>query len=117
VPANLVPNFEDSIQASLNASALVIQTPAQLGHNKVVCQKSGKELLWESHHLNMLELLESHGIAVNSACRSGNCGSCQTTLLSGEVEYENLPTYTPDAGTCLICVAKPKAYSSVVLDV
>jgi ferredoxin-NADP reductase/ferredoxin len=117
VPANLVPNFEDSIQASLNASALVIQTPAQLGHNKVVCQKSGKELLWESHHLNMLELLESHGIVVNSACRSGNCGSCQTTLLSGEIEYENLPTYTPDAGTCLICVAKPKAYSSVVLDV
>lgn len=117
VPANLVANFEDSIQASLRASEQVSHTPAQLAQNKVICQKSGKELLWESHHLNMLELLESHGIEVNSACRSGNCGSCQTTLLSGEIEYENPPTYTPDAGTCLLCVAKPKAYSSVVLDV
>lgn len=116
VPANLAANFEDDIQASLRASEQVSHTPAQLGQNKVVCQKSGKQLLWESHHLNMLELLESHGIEVNSACRSGNCGSCQTTLISGEVEYETPPTYIPDAGTCLLCVAKPKAYSSVVLD-
>ena len=115
--ANSPSNFEDSIQANLTASAQVSQISAHLGHSKVVCLKSGKELLWESHHLNMLELFESHGIELNSACRSGNCGSCQTTLLSGEVEYENLPNYTPDAGTCLICVAKPKAFSSVVLDV
>lgn len=117
MPANVVANFEDSIQASLMASEQVSHTPAHLGQNKVVCQKSGKELIWESHHLNMLELLESHGIEVNSACRSGNCGSCQTTLISGEVEYETSPSYTPDTGTCLLCVAKPKAYSSVVLDV
>jgi ferredoxin len=55
-----------------------------------------------------LDFAEAHGIAVNSGCRAGSCGSCQTSIRSGEVAYNQSPDFDPDPGSCLLCVTQPK---------
>ncbi len=64
---------------------------------------------------SLLEFAEANGITVNSGCRAGSCGSCQTTILNGEVAYRQPPDYDPEPGTCLLCVCEPK--TSVTLEV
>jgi ferredoxin-NADP reductase len=76
--------------------------------------QSEKQFQWKPSDANLLEFAESNGIAVNSGCRAGGCGTCQTKLLSGEVSYRHPPDYDPDEGSCLICVSIPK--TSVTLE-
>jgi len=76
--------------------------------------QSGKQLQWPPFAGSLLELAESQGISVNSGCRAGGCGSCQTKILSGEVVYRQPPDYDPEPGTCLLCVCLPK--TSVTLE-
>ena len=76
--------------------------------------QSGKQLQWPPFAGSLLELAESQGISVNSGCRAGGCGSCQTKILSGEVAYRQPPDYDPEPGTCLLCVCSPK--TSVTLE-
>ena len=70
--------------------------------------QSGKQLEWRPLAGSLLELAESEGISVNSDCRAGSCGSCQTKILSGEVAYRQPPDYDLEPGTCLLCVCSPK---------
>lgn len=76
--------------------------------------KSGQQLTWPIGGASLLDLAETHGIAVNSGCRAGSCGSCQTTIRSGEVSYQHAPDFDPEPGTCLLCVCTPK--TNVVLE-
>ena len=76
--------------------------------------QSGKQLQWHPLAGSLLELAESQGISVNSGCRAGSCGSCQTKILSGEVAYHQPPDYDPEPGTCLLCVCSPK--TSITLE-
>ncbi|MDK4684986.1 class I ribonucleotide reductase maintenance protein YfaE [Kingella negevensis] len=39
----------------------------------------------------LLEALERTGHAVEYQCRSGYCGTCRTKILSGCVNYDELP--------------------------
>lgn len=70
--------------------------------------QSGKQLLWSHSAGSLLELAEAQGVTVNSGCRSGSCGSCQTSIRSGEVSYQQPPDFDPEPGTCLLCVCTPK---------
>ncbi|MGI9133779.1 MAG: flavin reductase family protein, partial [Rhodoferax sp.] len=70
--------------------------------------KSNRQLPWRADLGTLLDLAEANGIAVNPGCRAGGCGSCQTTITSGEVAYCNPPDYDPEPGTCLLCVCVPK---------
>ena len=74
----------------------------------VTFAKSGKQLHWQPAAGSLLEFAEANGVAVNSGCRAGGCGSCQTTIQSGEVGYRQAPDYDPEPGTCLLCVCVPK---------
>jgi ferredoxin-NADP reductase len=74
----------------------------------VTFAKSGKQLQWQPAGGSLLDFAEAHGIAVNSGCRAGSCGSCQTTIEKGEVRYARAPDFDPDAGTCLLCVCTPQ---------
>jgi ferredoxin-NADP reductase len=76
--------------------------------------QSGKLFQWKPSDNNLLEFAELNGITVNSGCRAGSCGSCQTKIKSGEVDYRHPPDYDPDEGTCLLCVCTPK--TSVTLE-
>jgi hypothetical protein len=74
----------------------------------VTFAKSGKQLPWQPAAGNLLAFAEAHGIAVDSGCRAGSCGSCQTTIRAGEVAYRQPPDYDPEPGTCLLCSCTPK---------
>lgn len=69
---------------------------------------SGIQLPWQPSANNLLEFAEANGITVSSSCRAGSCGTCQTTVLSGEVTYLKPPDFDPESGTCLLCVCIPK---------
>lgn len=74
----------------------------------VTFAQSGKQLSWQPGMGSLLDFAEGHGILVNSGCRAGGCGSCQTHIRSGEVAYTQSPGFDPEPGSCLLCVCTPK---------
>lgn len=80
----------------------------------VTFAKSGKQLPWKTGTGSLLDFAEANGIKVDSGCRAGSCGSCQTTIKSGEVAYGHAPDFDPEPGSCLLCSCTPK--SSVTLE-
>lgn len=76
----------------------------------VTFAKSGKRAEWSPQSGNLLVFAESQGIVPDSGCRAGGCGTCQTTIRSGEVSYRQSPDYDPEPGTCLLCVCTPKTH-------
>ncbi len=80
----------------------------------VTFSRSGKQLPWQSSAGTLLEFAEAQGIKVDSGCRAGGCGTCQTTILEGGVAYRQAPDFDPEPGTCLMCVCTPRI--SVSLD-
>lgn len=72
-------------------------------------QRSGRTLSWTGQDASLLDFAERHGLALESGCRSGGCGSCQTRLLEGAVHYEHTPDHDVAAGHCLLCVGRPTA--------
>jgi hypothetical protein len=71
-------------------------------------QRSGRTLSWDGRDASLLDFAERHGIAVESGCRSGGCGSCETRLLEGQVQYAQAPDHDVAAGHCLLCVGRPR---------
>ena len=80
----------------------------------VTFAQSGKQFPWQPDAGSLLEFAEANGITVNSGCRAGGCGTCQTTIRTGEVTYRQQPDFDPEPGTCLLCVSMPK--TSVTLE-
>lgn len=76
----------------------------------VTFAKSGKKAQWSAQSGTLLDFAEAQGVVVDSGCRAGGCGTCQTTIVSGEVSYRQTPDYDPLAGTCLLCVCTPKTH-------
>lgn len=74
---------------------------------EVQFRRSGRTLQWDASDASLLDFAERHGIAVESGCRSGSCGSCETRLLEGSVRYEHAPDHDVAAGHCLLCVGRP----------
>ncbi len=81
----------------------------------VTFARSGKQMQWQPETGSLLDFAESNGIAVNSGCRAGGCGTCQTTIRTGEVSYRQPPEFDPEPGNCLLCVCVPK--TSVTLEI
>lgn len=99
-----------SIKRNKSAPALSAETALSGVSDAVMVTfaKSGKQLSWQPVQGSLLDLAEANGIAVNSGCRAGGCGSCQTSIRSGEVAYSQSPDFDPEPGTCLLCVCTPK---------
>lgn len=74
----------------------------------VTFAKSGKQEAWNSGMGSLLEFAEGLGVVVSSGCRAGGCGSCQTSIRTGEVAYTQAPDFDPEPGSCLLCVSTPK---------
>jgi hypothetical protein len=81
---------------------------------EVKFQRSGRTLVWHGRDASLLDFAERHGIELESGCRSGSCGSCETRLLEGEVQYAHDPDHVVASGHCLLCVGRPS--SAVVLE-
>jgi ferredoxin len=81
---------------------------------EVQFRRSGRTLAWEGREESLLEFAERHGVEVESGCRSGSCGTCETKLFSGEVRYAQNPGHVIAPGHCLLCVGLPA--SALVLE-
>jgi ferredoxin-NADP reductase len=70
-------------------------------------QRSGRTLLWDGQDGSLLEFAERNGVSVDSGCRSGSCGSCETRLIEGTVRYTKSLDHDVMPGHCLLCVGTP----------
>lgn len=106
-----------SVKRKNAASQTSLAPPSNLSDQTLTIRfaKSGKQLSWTPGSNNLLEFAQGHGIAVNSGCRAGGCGSCQTTIVQGEVHYQEAPDYDPEPGSCLMCLAKPQTHLTLAL--
>ncbi len=95
--------------------ATISNAPTSAQALTITFATSGKQLPWRPGNGNLLDFAEAHGIAVNSGCRAGGCGSCQTTIAQGEVHYQQAPDFDPEPGTCLMCVATPQTHLTLAL--
>jgi uncharacterized protein len=110
-------HFEAFGPASIKRrSAAASATPSEASASSIVVNfaKSGKQLAWQPASGSLLEFAEANGIVVDSGCRAGGCGTCQTIIRSGEVAYLQPPDYDPEPGTCLLCTCTPR--TSVTLE-
>jgi ferredoxin-NADP reductase len=100
-----------------NTTVSVAATQAEEANTGIIVNfaLSGKQLLWTPSTNNLLEFAEANGISINSGCRAGSCGTCQTTILTGNVAYRQSPDFDPEPGKCLLCVCTPK--TSLTLEV
>jgi hypothetical protein len=80
----------------------------------ITFSKSGKSIPWDPGADSLLEFAEANGIEVESGCRAGSCGSCQTGLAAGEVDYHQEPDADVDSGHCLLCITTPKSDLTLV---
>ena len=70
-------------------------------------RRSGRTLDWAGRDANLLDFAERNSIAVDAGCRGGSCGTCETRLISGRVQYAAKPEFDISPGHCLLCVATP----------
>ena len=79
---------------------------------KVKIQPSGHEFEVEAGE-TVLDAALRHSIDLSYGCRSGACGSCLGTLISGQVHYEDEPVALTDEmvneGKALFCMAIPES--------
>lgn len=73
----------------------------------VVFTNSLKEGRWTPESGTLLELAEARGLQPEFSCREGNCGTCRTKLIKGEVTYIKEPTAKVDDDEVLLCCAVP----------
>jgi len=74
----------------------------------VTFSRSGKSVIWDQSSESLLDLAEKNNVDVSAGCRAGGCGSCQTTIEEGKVDYLQAPDFDPDPGCCLLCISRPK---------
>jgi ferredoxin-NADP reductase len=80
--------------------------------------RSGKTLMVNTDE-SVLDVLEDASVAVEYSCREGNCGTCETPVLEGEVDHRDsiLDEDERAANNCMfICVSRCKG-TKLVLDV
>jgi len=79
-------------------------------------EQSDENVKWQGEEDSLLDLALNAGIDMAFGCKMGNCGSCETALLNGEVDYPaGKPGFDAEKGNCLPCVCVPKG--DIVLDV
>jgi len=109
-------HFEAFGPASVRPTGPVSNEPAAANSASIDVRfsRAGRTLTWDGEDANLLDFAERHGLAVESGCRSGSCGACQTPLVFGVVTYADTPDHDIPDGHCLLCVGKPK--STLVLE-
>ncbi|MBK1670486.1 hypothetical protein CKO28_20895 [Rhodovibrio sodomensis] len=76
---------------------------------RVVFQRSDKQVDWRPESGSLLDLAEAAGVALPADCRRGECSTCATRLIDGEVHYRRRPTAAVGPDEVLTCSAVPRA--------
>ncbi|MEE2746359.1 MAG: 2Fe-2S iron-sulfur cluster-binding protein [Pseudomonadota bacterium] len=70
--------------------------------------KSDKSVEWSPNDGSILDFAEENDVDIEFGCRAGNCGTCITAVIEGNVDYLSEPGEMPETGSCLSCIAVPK---------
>lgn len=100
-------HFEAFGPASIQLPGAPSAPVVEAGVVEMQFRRSGRTLSWDGRDGSLLEFAERHGVAVESGCRSGGCGSCETRVVEGSVVYERAPDHDVAPGHCLLCVGRP----------
>src|SRR5262245_45037971 len=76
--------------------------------------RSNLAVRWSDDFPSLLELAEACDVPVRWSCRTGVCHTCESTLITGSVDYNPDPVESPAEGDVLICCSRP--HQDVVLD-
>jgi ferredoxin-NADP reductase len=89
------------------------------GSFEVVCDVSGLTLTVPEDR-TVLDVLNDAGIEVPCSCQQGICGTCETRIVSGEVDHRDSILSSAERAanqTMMTCVSRAKAGSRLVLDI
>jgi hypothetical protein len=100
-------HYESFGPATLVKRERPAQVTGDTGPASITFSRSGKRLTWDPAADSLLEFAEASGIDVDSGCRAGSCGACQTALMAGKVSYKQQPDADIEPGHCLLCIATP----------
>jgi ferredoxin-NADP reductase/MOSC domain-containing protein YiiM/ferredoxin len=81
---------------------------------KIEFARSDLAVSWSDDFASLLELAEACDVPVRWSCRTGVCHNCETTLITGSLDYNPDPVEPPGEGNALICCSQP--HNDVVLD-
>jgi ferredoxin-NADP reductase/MOSC domain-containing protein YiiM/ferredoxin len=70
---------------------------------------------WDARFPSLLDFAEACEVPIGFGCRNGTCHTCESTLLSGTVNYTTDPLEAPPVGRILVCCSEPR--TDLVLDV
>jgi len=70
-------------------------------------ERSNKEMEFPDGVGTLLDLAEKEGVPVQSDCRTGACGACEVSIISGKVKYLQKTNYKCPPGACLACSCVP----------
>jgi uncharacterized protein len=73
----------------------------------VVFNGSKRMAVWDNFSGTILEFAEANGLSPSAGCRAGICGTCECSLLAGEIAYVTEPLDVPASGRILPCIARP----------
>jgi ferredoxin len=97
--------MQESFGGSAPKGAPLVSSAAQKDA-PVEFARSGKTCVVRSGQ-TLLEAAEEHGVGIPSSCRQGQCGTCKTKLLAGNVRMDAEEGLDPDSkaqGFVLTCV-------------
>jgi ferredoxin len=70
--------------------------------------RSGLAVPWNPKFSSLLEFAEACDIPTRWSCRVGVCHTCESGVISGDVNYEPTPLQPPANGNVLVCCSVPK---------
>jgi ferredoxin-NADP reductase/MOSC domain-containing protein YiiM/ferredoxin len=76
--------------------------------------RSDLTIPWSDDYASLLEFAEACDVPVRWSCRTGVCHNCETTLITGSLDYSPDPVEPPNEGSALICCSRP--HTDVALD-
>ena len=68
--------------------------------------RNGLTVRWGSSYATLLDMAEACDVPVRWSCRTGVCHTCETSLISGTVNYDPQPADDPADGSALICCSQ-----------
>lgn len=116
-PPPLLAAVEERCAAARVERFAAVAVDGPVGAFEVELASSGTTLAVPADR-SVLEVLEDAGIGILSSCREGTCGTCETGVLSGEVDHRDaLLTADERAAhdTMFVCVSRA-ACARLVLD-
>jgi len=70
--------------------------------------------------VSLLQALKANGIAIDSSCEEGTCGTCVTSVLTGDIVHRDSCLYDDERASgkmMAVCVSRARPGTELVLDI